>query len=157
MLGNFNVSNYDWINSVPFPYSYHYNKIKGNSVHTATCFLVLDQRNNSIISSTLLDLVFSDITDISPSISSSPVVTSVKYHPPLLLGFNLTLGCHLVSLTPRRSHDVLRHSGWSFVLNENSVHSAVHNLTATVREAINVMIPYIKYKNSTFPHWFCNS
>jgi hypothetical protein len=33
----------------------------------------------------------------------------------------------------------------------------VNNLTATVREAVNVAIPCIKSKNSTIPHWFSNS
>jgi hypothetical protein len=33
----------------------------------------------------------------------------------------------------------------------------VNNLTVTVREAIKLVIPYIKYKNVTFSHWFCNS
>jgi hypothetical protein len=33
----------------------------------------------------------------------------------------------------------------------------VNNVTAIVREAVNVAVPYIKSKNSTFPHWFSNS
>jgi hypothetical protein len=33
----------------------------------------------------------------------------------------------------------------------------VNNLTAVVREAINLAIPYIKSKNSTFLHWLSNS
>jgi hypothetical protein len=33
----------------------------------------------------------------------------------------------------------------------------VNNLTAIVREAINLAIPSVKSKNSTFPHWFYNS
>jgi hypothetical protein len=33
----------------------------------------------------------------------------------------------------------------------------MNNLTALVREALNLAIPYIKLKNSTFPHWFSNS
>jgi hypothetical protein len=35
-------------------------------------------------------------------------------------------------------HNVLCHSDWSCVLNENSVDSAVNNLTAIVREDLNV-------------------
>jgi hypothetical protein len=62
------------------------------------------------------------------------VVTPDKYHPPLLLGFNLTLDCHRVSLTPHRSYDqrdcllfcrVFRRSDWFYVLNENSVDSVL--------------------------------
>jgi hypothetical protein len=93
----------------------------------------LDQCNNSFIDSALLDLVHSNISDLSASISSSPVVTPDKYHPPLL-DFNLTLDSLRVSLTPHCSYaqsdyllllNVLHHSGWFCVLNENSIDSAV--------------------------------
>jgi hypothetical protein len=102
MLCAFNIPKYDWINGAPLPNSYCYKKIKGNHIYTATCFLGFDQRNNSTVNSALLDLVFSDISDISAYISSSPVVTSDKYHPPLLLDFNLTLNSSYL-LTPQCS------------------------------------------------------
>jgi hypothetical protein len=136
MLGDFNLNNCDWINGAPLPNSYCYNKIKGN-FHKATCFLGHVQRNNSSIHTALLDLVFSKFSDLSAGISSSPVVTPDKYHPPLL-GFNLTIDCHRVSLTAHSSCAqgdflllyVLRHSDWSCVLNENSYDSAVNHITA---------------------------
>jgi hypothetical protein len=58
MLSNFNVLNDVWINGVPLPNSYYCNKIEGNAIHTATYFLCLDQRNNSIANSALFDLIF---------------------------------------------------------------------------------------------------
>jgi hypothetical protein len=150
---------------VTLPNSYYYNKIK-RYFHTATCFLGLDQRNNAIINSALLDLVFSNISDLSACSSSSPVVTRNKYHPPLLLDFSLTPDSHLIFLTSHRSYakgeylliyDVLRHSDWSYVLNENSVDCAMNNNhTNIVREAVYLAIPYIQSKNSTIPHWFSN-
>jgi hypothetical protein len=85
------------------PDPYYYNKIKGNSIHMATCFLFLDQQNNSIINSALLDLVSSNISDLSASLSSSLVVTPEKYHPPLP-DFSLTFYCDRISLTPHRSY-----------------------------------------------------
>jgi hypothetical protein len=139
---------------------YYYNKIKGNSIHMTTCFLGFDRLNNTIENSALLDLVFSNISDLSISVSSSLVVTPDKYHPPLP-HFNFTLDCDCISLTPHHSYaqddylllcNVLHHSDWSYVLNQTSVDSAVNNLTAMVREAINLAIPYIKSKNSTFLH-----
>jgi hypothetical protein len=39
---------------------------------------------------------------------------------------------------------------------EHSVDAAVDNLTATVRKAINLAIPYVRPKNSAFPPWFSN-
>jgi hypothetical protein len=143
------------INGAPLRNSYYYNKIKGKSIHTAICFLGLDQYNNPIINSALLNLVFANISDVSASISSSPVLTLDKYHPPLLLDFDLSLKCHRVSLTPRRSYaqgdylllcNGLRHSDWFYIRNENSLDPAVNNLTAIVREDINIALPYIKSK-----------
>jgi hypothetical protein len=93
------------------------------------------------------------------------VVAPEKYYPPVHLGFNLTLDCHRISLTPHCSYaqgdyllpyNVLRHSDWSRVLNENFVDFAVNNLTAIVSEAMNFAIPYIKSINSTCLCWFSN-
>jgi hypothetical protein len=104
-----------------------------------TCLFGLDQHNNSVVNSALLDLVFSNISDLSVSISSAPVVTRNKFHPPLPLDYKLTFDCYRASLTPHRSYvqgdyllfyNVLHHSRWSYVLNVNSVVSAVYNLTA---------------------------
>jgi hypothetical protein len=105
MLGNFIVRNYEYINGAPLLSSYFYNKIKGNSIHTVNYFLGLDQRDNSVINSALFDLVFSNISDLSAFISSSPVVTPGKYHPPLL-NLNLTFDCHRISLTSHGSYGV---------------------------------------------------
>jgi hypothetical protein len=152
MSGDFNVPNYDWIDGAALLNFYYYGKIKGNSIHTAACSLGLVQRSNCIINSTLFDVVFSSISDISASVSSSPMVTLVKYHPPIL-DFNLTVDCHQISQTPQRSYaqgdcmllfNVLRHSDWSCALSENCVDSAVNNPTGIVRQAINVVSPYIK-------------
>jgi hypothetical protein len=52
--------------------------------------------------------------------------------------------------------NIFRHADSSCVPNENSVDSAVNNPTAIAREAINLVIPYIKSNNSFFPHWFSN-
>jgi hypothetical protein len=51
-------------------------------------------------------------------------------------------------------YNVLRHSDLSCVLNENSVDAAINNLTAIVREAVNLTIPYVRPKNSAFLLWF---
>jgi hypothetical protein len=45
MSSDLNVPNYDWVNGVPLPNSHYYNKMKRNSIQTATCFLGHDQRN----------------------------------------------------------------------------------------------------------------
>jgi hypothetical protein len=52
--------------------------------------------------------------------------------------------------------NVLRHSDWTRVLNENSVDFGVNNLTAILREPVNLAIPYVRFKNLAFPYWFSN-
>jgi hypothetical protein len=75
-----------------------------------------------------------------------------KYHLLLVPDFNLTSDCHNISLTSHHKfaqgdypllYNILDSTDWSCVLNGNSIDSAVHNLTAIVREAVNLGIPYI--------------
>jgi hypothetical protein len=47
ILGDFNVSKYDWLNGTSLSNCYHYNKIKGNLICVTSCFLGLNQHNNS--------------------------------------------------------------------------------------------------------------
>jgi hypothetical protein len=53
--------------------------------------------------------------------------------------------------------NTLSNYDWSCVFNENSVDSAVYNFTASVSEAINETIPFVKSKSPSFPHWFSKS
>jgi hypothetical protein len=54
-------------------------------------------------------------------------------------------------------YNTLYNCDCSHVLNENSVDSAVYNFTASVYEAINDVIPSVKPRSSSFPHWFSKS
>jgi hypothetical protein len=54
-------------------------------------------------------------------------------------------------------YGTLYNSDWSCIFNENSVDSAVYNLTATASETADVPIPFVKHKNSTFPQRFSRS
>jgi hypothetical protein len=146
-----------------FSNSYYYHKIKGNSLHTTFCFLGLNQHNNCVPNSALLDLVFTNISDLSVSISNYLSVAPDNYHPPLVLEFKLFYHSQFATLVPRRNYgkgdylllyDTLQNSDWSCVLNESSVDSAVNNLTTTVSEAIDLATPFAKPNNSTYPHWF---
>jgi hypothetical protein len=94
------------------------------------------------------------------------VISYGKYYLPLFLDLNLILCCHRISLTPYRSYaqsyylflyNILCHLDICYFLNENTANSVVYNLTVKMREAINLAIPYIRSKHSTFPRWFCSS
>jgi hypothetical protein len=119
-----------------------------------------------VTNGSLLDLVFTNINNLNVSISDFSMVSPDKYHPPLLLDFQLMLDYSYLLSTSRRLYgrgdylllyNTLLNSNWSCVYNENSVDSAVLNLTATVSEAINQAIPFVKYRNSSFPHWFSST
>jgi hypothetical protein len=141
----------------------HYSKIKGNLFHATICFLGLNQHNDTVPNGSLLDLVFTNISDLNISISNFSMVSSDKYHPPLLLDFHLMLDYSYLLSTPRRLYgrgdylllyNTLFRSDWPCVYNEKSVNSAVLNLTAIVAEAINQANPFVKYRKSSLPHWF---
>jgi hypothetical protein len=87
MLGDINAPNYDLINGRPLPNSYDYNKIKGNSIRTATCFLGPDHHTDDVVNSAILDLVFTNISDLSASTSNFPwslLLSTVKQLPLIL-------------------------------------------------------------------------
>jgi hypothetical protein len=84
------------------------------------------------------------------------MVSPDKYHPPHLLDFQLMLNYSYLLSTRRRlygkgdyilRYNTLLNSDWSCVYNKNSVHSTFRNLTATVSEAINQAILFVKYGN----------
>jgi hypothetical protein len=78
MLEDLNVPMCDWLNGIALSNCYYYNKIKGNLIHAAPCFLGLNQHNNSVPNSTLLDVVFTNINDLCVSISDYPMVAPVS-------------------------------------------------------------------------------
>jgi hypothetical protein len=89
-----------------------------------------------------------------------------NYHPPLHLNLKLTVDCQPAIMTPQRTYKhgdylllytTLSNCDWSCVLNENSIDSAVHSLTARMSEAMNEAIPSLIPNSSTFPHWFSTS
>jgi hypothetical protein len=66
MLGDFNVLA-KWHPTNCF----YYNKIKGNLICAASCFLGLNQHNSSLPNRALLDLVLRNINDLGICVSIS--------------------------------------------------------------------------------------
>jgi hypothetical protein len=166
ILGDFNVPKCDWINDTSLPNCHYCSKVKGNLIHATSCLLGLYQHNSSVPNSALLDLVLTNINDLRVSVYDFPIVAPDNYHPPLHLNLKLTVDFQPAIMTPQCSYkhgDYLllyttsSNYDWSRVLNENSVDSMVHSLTARVSEAINEAIPSLITNSSTFPHWFSSS
>jgi hypothetical protein len=79
------IGNCDWM---PLPHPYYCNKVKGNSLHTATYFLGLVQQNDSVADSGLLYLVFANISDSSSSTCNSAVLNFISTNHYLSLILN---------------------------------------------------------------------
>jgi hypothetical protein len=65
MVGDFNAPGFDWKIGLSLPNSHHYSKLNGDAIYTSTCLLNLNQGIDTVGSSNLLDLIFSNISDIS--------------------------------------------------------------------------------------------
>jgi hypothetical protein len=79
-----------------------------------------------------------------------------KYHLSCVLDLKLILDCHCTSLTSQSTYgkrdylEIPYITCWSCILNENSVHCAVYNLTLTALESINMAIPFLKPRSLPF-------
>jgi hypothetical protein len=85
MLGVFNAPMYDWLNGTSLSGSYYYNRIKGNLIHATFGFLGLNQHNNSVPISALLDLLFTNINNICISVSNYSMATLITINSHLNL------------------------------------------------------------------------
>jgi hypothetical protein len=59
------MSNYNWSYVTPLSDAHYYCKIKGNLFHATTCFLGLNQHNDTVPNGSLLDLVLTNINDLN--------------------------------------------------------------------------------------------
>jgi hypothetical protein len=64
MAGDFNTHGFDWNRGFSVPDCHYYSKLKGDAVYTSTCLLNLHQCIDAVGSSNLLDLIFSNFSDI---------------------------------------------------------------------------------------------
>jgi hypothetical protein len=48
LLGDFNVPGFDWNNGSPSPNCHFYTKLKGDAIHSAICYLGLNQQNHPV-------------------------------------------------------------------------------------------------------------
>jgi hypothetical protein len=85
LLGDFNVSGFDWANGFPQLDSHYYTKIGGDVFHSAACYLGLSQHNLTIQNKNLLDLVFANVSCVNVTISNFDLVESDAVHPSLVI------------------------------------------------------------------------
>jgi hypothetical protein len=89
MVGDFNTPGIDWKRGLPLLNSHYYSKLKGDVIYTSTCLLNLSQCTDTVSSSNLLDLIFSNLSELD----ITPVYPGCKkpdnYHPPLIIDIYL--------------------------------------------------------------------
>jgi hypothetical protein len=161
LLGDFNVSGFDWANSFPQANSYYYTKIRGDVVHSAACYLGLSQYNLAIKNKNLLDLVFANFSCVNVMISNLNLVEPDAFHPSLVIDLSSTIvSSH--SQPCRLSRDYARADcslqnrylssyDWSCGYNQSSSDSAVNQLKSVVTDVLNLAIPNKLSRKSKFP------
>jgi hypothetical protein len=142
LLGDFNIPGFDWESGLPREHCKIYSKLRGDAIYTSTCFLGLGQRVDADYSGNMLDLVFSNITDLHINFSDIGIVKPDVYHPPLSIEMPLLL--KHVSKTSEFSHfkyacgdytllyHIFSSHDWSRVYSESSVGAAVDSLSCAV-------------------------
>ncbi|PNF33582.1 hypothetical protein B7P43_G14684 [Cryptotermes secundus] len=80
MVGDFNAPGFDWKSGLALPNSHYYSKLKGDAIYTSTCLLNLNQCIDNVRSSNLLDLIFSNLSDISITPIHSGPIKPDNYH-----------------------------------------------------------------------------
>jgi hypothetical protein len=63
MVGDFSTPGFDWNRGLSDPDSHYYSKLRGDAIYTSTCLLSLHQCIDTVGSSNMLDLVFSNLGD----------------------------------------------------------------------------------------------
>ena len=164
LLGDFNVPGFDWGDGV-FHEILHYNSFaKGSELFASTCYLTLNQINNTVPSKNLLDLIFSNFDDVSVHCATHPMVKEDNYHPSLTLQIALPFLSDNCNSSDRflnyslgdydRLYNILYLKDWSCVLNQTNVDIAVEELYEAVTVAISQSIPYSLKNKQKFPSWF---
>jgi hypothetical protein len=167
MVGDFNAPGFDWKSGLSLPNSYYYSKLKGDAIYTSTCLLNLNQCTDNVGSSNLLDLIFSNLSDLRITPVDPGRIKPDNYHPPLItniyLPFTTCIQNYVYSYRKFSSEDYalfynILTFDWSCVYGTTSVDSAVACLNAAVQDAMEHAIPRgVTNANSKFPNWYSNT
>jgi hypothetical protein len=167
MVGDFNTPGFDWSYGLSVPDCQFYSKLRGDAIYTSTCLLNLQQCNYAVGSSNLLELVFTNFSDIGISFPDSGIIKHDTYHPPMVIGITLPLvsPTEICEFSYRKYisgdyillYNILYNYDWSCVYCTSSVDAAVASLSAVVLDAMDQAIPCGYITKSKFPRWFTSS
>lgn len=167
ICGDFNLPSIAWDND-------DYGIIVGQSAPLQACsiidcfaFLNLFQINNiKNAFGSLLDLVFSNDSDITVNLSDSSLLPCDKYHPAII--FNLSLNQAEVPYIESSEYEYynfkladyiglnicLSNIDWNLILNDLNVNEALNTFYYFIFRAIELYVPKLKAKTKKFPEWY---
>jgi hypothetical protein len=161
LIGDFNVPGFDWNNGSPSTNGHFYTKLKGDVIHSAICYLGLNQQNHPVNGLDLLDLVFSNFVDISFDYVDHGLVHPDPFHTPFIIDCTIPLRRNNRNFnTPHKIYSVgdyvllyntLLTYDWSALYNETSVDASVDRLNA---KAINLAAHSGCVTKHKYPIWF---
>jgi hypothetical protein len=139
-------------------------ELLGSTSYTSTCLLDLRQRIDTVGSSSLLDLAFTNFCELNINFIDSGIIKPDTYHPPFVIDVFLpfdasTRNCEysyrkFASGDYPLLYNILSTYDWSFMYNITSVDDAVTSLDAVVLNAMDQAISRGSIRKSKFPHWF---
>jgi hypothetical protein len=162
------IAGFDWKRGLPLPNSHYYCKLKGEAIYTYMCLLNLNQCIVTDHTSNLLDLIFSNLSDLDITPVDPGLIKPDNYHSPLIINVSLPLSnCSqsVVSSYHKFSsgnyallYHILSTTDWSCVYGTSSVDSAITCLNAVVQDALECAIPRsVINSHLKFPHWYSTS
>ncbi|PNF43033.1 hypothetical protein B7P43_G08782 [Cryptotermes secundus] len=167
IVGDFNAPGFDWNHGLAVPDCHYYSKLRGDAIYTSTCLLNLQQCIDSVGSSNLLDLVFTNFNDYNITFPDSGIIKPDTYHPPMVIGISLPLvnptqNCEYsyrkyIAGDYTLLYNILSNYDWSCVYDTSSVDAGAARLSAAVQDAMEQAIPRGFITKSKFPHWFSSS
>jgi hypothetical protein len=84
-MGDFNTPCFDWKRGLSQANCYYYSKLKGESIYTSTCLLDLRQCIDAVGCSSLLDLAFTNFSELNINFIDSGNIKPDAYHPPFVV------------------------------------------------------------------------
>jgi hypothetical protein len=149
-MGDFNTPRFDCKRGLSQPNCHYYSKLKGEATYTSTCLLDLRQRIDAVGSSSLLDLAFTNFSELNINFIDSDFIKPNAYHPPfvidIFLPFNAsTRNCEhsyhkFASGDYTLLYNILSTYDWSFMYNITSVDDAATSLNAVALNAMDQAI-----------------
>jgi hypothetical protein len=138
---------FDWKKGMSLPNPHYYSKLKGDAIYTSACLLNLNQCVETAGSGNLLDLIFSNLSDLDITPVYPGLIKPDNYHPPLAINIQLPFATdvqnYVYSYHKHSSGDyallynLLSNFDWSCVYGTTSVAS----LNAAVQDAMEYAIP----------------